>query len=75
MVADTSALVAILYCEPEAEAFVERIHDADVCRISVANYVEFSIRMRAPDRSSAKRPGPPAAARGRRRADPRDLRS
>ena len=43
MIVDTSALVAILYREPEAQAFVERIHHADVCRISVANHVELSI--------------------------------
>ena len=43
MIVDTSALVAILYREPEAQAFVELIHDADVCRISVANYVELSM--------------------------------
>ena len=36
MIVDTSVLVAILYREPEAEAFVELIHDADVCRLSVA---------------------------------------
>ena len=43
MIVDTSALVAILYREPEARGFVERIHGADVCRISVANYVELSM--------------------------------
>jgi ribonuclease VapC len=43
MIVDTSALVAILYREVEAQAFVERLHDADVCRISVANYVELSM--------------------------------
>ena len=43
MILDTSALVAILYREPEAAAFVQRIHDADVCRISVASYVELSL--------------------------------
>lgn len=43
MIVDTSALVAILYREPEAASFAQRIHDADICRISVANYVELSI--------------------------------
>ena len=43
MIGDASALVAILYREPEAHAFVERIHDADVCRSSVASYVELSM--------------------------------
>ena len=43
MILDTSALVAILYGEPEARDFVERIRAADVCRISVANHVELSM--------------------------------
>ncbi|MBS9477644.1 type II toxin-antitoxin system VapC family toxin [Ancylobacter radicis] len=43
MILDTSALVAILYREPEAAAFAQRIHDADICRISVATHVELSM--------------------------------
>jgi ribonuclease VapC len=43
MILDTSAAVAILYREPEADAFARRVHDADVCRISVASYVELSM--------------------------------
>lgn len=34
MILDTSALVAILYREPEAADFARLIHDAEVCRIS-----------------------------------------
>ena len=43
MILDTSALVAILYREPEAEAFAQAIHDADASRVSVASYVELSM--------------------------------
>ena len=43
MIVDTSAIVAILYGEPQARDFVERIRAADVCRISVANHVELSM--------------------------------
>ena len=43
MILDTSALVAILYGEPEARDFVERIRAADICRISVANHVELAM--------------------------------
>ncbi|ASP89665.1 MULTISPECIES: type II toxin-antitoxin system VapC family toxin [Rhizobiaceae] len=43
MIVDTSALVAILYREPEAASFVNYIHDAETTRISVANYVELSM--------------------------------
>jgi ribonuclease VapC len=43
MIVDTSALLAILYREPEAKSFVERIEAADVSRLSVANYVELAM--------------------------------
>src|SRR3546814_19692530 len=43
MILDTSALVAILYREPEAATFAQAIHDADACRISVDSYVELSM--------------------------------
>jgi ribonuclease VapC len=43
MIVDTSAVIAILYGEPETRDFVERIHAADVCRISVANHVELAM--------------------------------
>lgn len=43
MIIDTSALVAILYREPEAAEFARIIHGAEVCRISVATYVELSM--------------------------------
>ncbi|HEV3037794.1 MAG TPA: type II toxin-antitoxin system VapC family toxin [Candidatus Angelobacter sp.] len=40
MILDTSAVVAILRDEPEAEVFVEMIEKADDRRISAVNYVE-----------------------------------
>lgn len=43
MILDTSAMVAILYREPEAATFIQLIHDADACRISVAGHVELSM--------------------------------
>lgn len=43
MIIDTSALVAILYREPEALAFAQAIRNADRCRISVANHVELAM--------------------------------
>ena len=43
MILDTSAAVAILYREPEAASFAQIVHDADVCRMSLASYVELSI--------------------------------
>lgn len=43
MILDTSAIVAVLYGEPEATEFATLIHDAEECRISVANFVELSM--------------------------------
>jgi ribonuclease VapC len=43
MILDTSAMVAILYREPEAATFAQLIHDADDCRFSVASYVELAM--------------------------------
>jgi ribonuclease VapC len=43
MTLDTSALVAVLFGEPEADAFTRLIHDAERCLISAGNFLELSI--------------------------------
>ena len=43
MILDTSALIAILYGEPERADFARLIHDAESCRVSVASFVELSM--------------------------------
>lgn len=43
MILDTSALIAILFGEPESEEFIRLILEAEVCRISVVNRVELAI--------------------------------
>ena len=43
MILETSAMVAILYREPEAVAFAQLIHDADTCRMSVASLIELTM--------------------------------
>ena len=43
MILDTSALIAILYAEPEQVHFAELLHGAEQCRISVANAVELAM--------------------------------
>ncbi|MGE0496117.1 MAG: type II toxin-antitoxin system VapC family toxin [Vulcanimicrobiota bacterium] len=43
MILDTSALVAILYKEPERDEFLKLIHGADECLMSVANFLELSM--------------------------------
>ena len=43
MILDASVLIAILRNEPEAVSFAQAIADADLCRISAANYLEAAI--------------------------------
>lgn len=43
MIVDTSALVAILYGEEEAAQFTGIIHDAEICRLSVASFLELTM--------------------------------
>lgn len=43
MILDTSAVVAVLELEPEADEFIRFIGEADVCRISAANLLELFI--------------------------------
>jgi len=43
MIIDTSALIAILRDEPEAEACARAIEDADRRRLSAANFVEAAV--------------------------------
>jgi ribonuclease VapC len=43
VILDTSALIAIFFEEPEAEAFSQLILDAEICRISVVTHLEVSM--------------------------------
>lgn len=43
MILDTSALAAIFFGEPEADHYIQIIHDAERCRLSAANFVELSL--------------------------------
>jgi ribonuclease VapC len=43
MILDTSALIAILFGEPEADRYTLLIHDADRCLISAGSFLELSI--------------------------------
>ncbi len=43
MILDTSALVAVLFGEPEADAYTRLIHSADRCLISAGSFLELSI--------------------------------
>jgi ribonuclease VapC len=43
MILDTSAVGAIFFGEPEGDLYLQKIHDADHCSISAANFVELSM--------------------------------
>lgn len=43
MILDTSALVAVFFAEPDSDPYILAIHNAEVCRISAANFVELAI--------------------------------
>ena len=43
MIVDTSAVLAVLYAEPDSERFARAIASAPTCRISAANYLEAAI--------------------------------
>lgn len=43
MVVDTSAIIAILNAEPEAQTFAVTLGGASVCRISAASFVEAGL--------------------------------
>jgi ribonuclease VapC len=43
MIVDSSALIAIMFVEDEADTFVRAIREAEMCRISAATFAETSI--------------------------------
>lgn len=43
MIVDTSAIIAVLAKEPDADVFVQALGHAPRCRISAANFVELSL--------------------------------
>ena len=55
MILDTSALVAILFNEPEAEQFTRLIFEAPVCRLSVVNRLELSMVLEGQAKPDAAR--------------------
>jgi len=54
MIVDSSALIAILRDEPEAEIFAQALDSAPRCLISAANFLEIAIVV---DRSRSPIPG------------------
>jgi len=45
VIVDTSAVLAILFAQPDAERYARAISNTPVCRMSVATFVEISVVM------------------------------
>ncbi len=43
MIIDTSALLAVLFDEPDAELYEQTIAEAPLCRMSIANFLEAAL--------------------------------
>lgn len=55
MIVDSSAILAILFSEDDAESYARAITDADACRISAANFVEVAIVVEAQTKATGSR--------------------
>lgn len=55
MIVDSSALLAVLFNERDAETYARAITVADGCRISAANFVEVAIVVEAQTQKSGSR--------------------
>jgi ribonuclease VapC len=55
MIVDTSALIAILFNENDAEIYANAIAQADTCRMSAATFVEVSIVVEAQTKNTGSR--------------------
>ena len=55
MILDTSAIIAVLFNEDDAEVYAEAIARADSCRMSAATFVEAAIVVEAQTRNNGGR--------------------
>ena len=55
MILDTSALIAILYDEPDAEIYANAMSAATACRLSAATFVEVAIVVEAQTKGRGSR--------------------
>jgi ribonuclease VapC len=55
VIIDTSAIIAVLFNEDDAEVYAEAIARADSCRISAATFVETAIVVEAQTRNNGGR--------------------
>jgi ribonuclease VapC len=54
MIVDTSALLAILFDEPDAERYARALAEADTTRLSAGNFVEAAIVVEAQTHASGR---------------------
>lgn len=47
MIVDSSAILAILFAEPDAAVFAKAMSEADACKISAATFVEVAVVVEA----------------------------
>lgn len=47
MIVDSSAVLAILFAEPDAAVFAKAMSEADACKISAATFVEVAVVVEA----------------------------
>jgi uncharacterized protein with PIN domain len=52
MIVDTSALLAILFDEPDAESYARALAEADTARLSAGSFVEAAIVVEAQTNAS-----------------------
>ena len=55
MIVDSSAVLAILFTESDAETYARALTQADSCRMSAVNFVEVAIVVEAQTRDSGSR--------------------
>lgn len=55
MIVDSSAVLAILFHESDAEAYARALTQADSCRMSAANFVEVAIVVEAQTKDKGSR--------------------
>ena len=55
MIVDTSAIVAILFNEDDAQIYAEAISRADSCRVSAATFVEAAIVVESQTKNNGSR--------------------
>lgn len=55
MIVDSSAILAILFAEPDAAVFARAISEADACRISAATFVEVAVVVEAQTKDRGSR--------------------